>query len=80
MIVVQLLVHGATNRESAVGRQTEGFGNREIPRCTLLHAVKTMSIDLEWIKLDATLASYLVDVLNRQLEMRNGPPSLDPSK
>lgn len=37
-----------------------------------------MSIDLEWIKLDATLASYLVDVLNRQLGNAERPSFIGP--
>ncbi|PPQ91435.1 hypothetical protein CVT25_014323 [Psilocybe cyanescens] len=37
-----------------------------------------MSIDLEWIKLDATLASYLVDVLNRQLRNAERPSFIGP--
>ncbi|KAF8176043.1 mitochondrial distribution and morphology protein 12 [Pholiota molesta] len=37
-----------------------------------------MSIDLEWIKLDASLASYLVDVLNRQLGSAERPSFIGP--
>ncbi|KAF5331037.1 hypothetical protein D9619_005266 [Psilocybe cf. subviscida] len=37
-----------------------------------------MSIDLEWIKLDSTLASYLVDVLNRQLGNAERPSFIGP--
>ena len=37
-----------------------------------------MSIDLEWIKLDASLASYLVDVLNRQLGNAERPSFIGP--
>ncbi|KAH9484448.1 Mitochondrial distribution and morphology protein 12 [Psilocybe cubensis] len=37
-----------------------------------------MSIDLEWVKLDATLASYLVDVLNRQLKNAERPSFIGP--
>ncbi|KNZ73737.1 Mitochondrial distribution and morphology protein 12 [Termitomyces sp. J132] len=37
-----------------------------------------MSIDLEWGKLDASLASYLVDVLNRQLTNAERPSFIGP--
>jgi len=37
-----------------------------------------MSIDLEWIKLDASLASYVVDVLNRQLGNAERPSFIGP--
>ena len=38
----------------------------------------TMSIDLEWVKLDDKLASYLVDVLNRQLGNAERPSFIGP--
>ena len=37
-----------------------------------------MSIDLEWTKLDASLATYLVDVLNRQLTSAERPSFIGP--
>ncbi|RDB22147.1 Mitochondrial distribution and morphology protein 12 [Hypsizygus marmoreus] len=37
-----------------------------------------MSIDLEWSKLDSSLASYLVDVLNRQLSNAERPSFIGP--
>lgn len=37
-----------------------------------------MSIDLEWGKLDSSLASYLVDVLNRQLTNAERPSFIGP--
>ncbi|KDR73694.1 hypothetical protein GALMADRAFT_72361 [Galerina marginata CBS 339.88] len=37
-----------------------------------------MSIDLEWIKLDSSFASYLVDVLNRQLGNAERPSFIGP--
>ncbi|KAG6873778.1 hypothetical protein C0995_011003 [Termitomyces sp. Mi166 len=37
-----------------------------------------MSIDLEWGKLDSSLASYLVDVLNRQLANAERPSFIGP--
>jgi len=37
-----------------------------------------MSIDLEWNKLDSSLASYLVDVLNRQLSSAERPSFIGP--
>ncbi|KAF4614922.1 hypothetical protein D9613_002586 [Agrocybe pediades] len=37
-----------------------------------------MSIDLEWVKLDDKLASYLVDVLNRQLGNAERPSFIGP--
>ena len=37
-----------------------------------------MSIDLEWTKLDASLATYLVDVLNRQLGNAERPSFVGP--
>ena len=42
----------------------------------LLYAL--MSIDLEWTKLDASLATYLVDVLNRQLGNAERPSFVGP--
>jgi len=37
-----------------------------------------MSIDLEWSKLDASLATYLVDVLNKQLGSAERPSFIGP--
>ncbi|KAF8891389.1 hypothetical protein BD779DRAFT_1784780 [Infundibulicybe gibba] len=37
-----------------------------------------MSIDLEWSKLDSSLSSYLVDVLNRQLANTTRPSFIGP--
>ncbi|EAU88701.2 mitochondrial inheritance component mdm12 [Coprinopsis cinerea okayama7 len=37
-----------------------------------------MSIDLEWAKLDSSLANYLVDVLNRQLSNAQRPSFIGP--
>ncbi|PPQ66187.1 hypothetical protein CVT26_011047 [Gymnopilus dilepis] len=37
-----------------------------------------MSIDLEWVKLDASLASYLVEVLNKQLRNIERPSFIGP--
>ncbi|KAF9046308.1 hypothetical protein BJ165DRAFT_1345234 [Panaeolus papilionaceus] len=37
-----------------------------------------MSIDLEWAKLDASLASYVVDILNRQLGNAERPSFIGP--
>ena len=37
-----------------------------------------MSIDLEWDKLDASLASYLIDILNRQLASVERPSFIGP--
>ncbi|KAF8721589.1 hypothetical protein AX14_010271 [Amanita brunnescens Koide BX004] len=37
-----------------------------------------MSIDLEWIKLDSSLASYLIDILNRQLANVERPSFIGP--
>ena len=37
-----------------------------------------MSIDLEWNKLDSSLSSYLVDVLNRQLSNIERPSFIGP--
>lgn len=37
-----------------------------------------MSIDLEWLKLDTSLADHLVDILNRQLENAERPSFIGP--
>ena len=48
---------------------------RLFPSCELL---ALMSIDLEWSKLDTSLATYLVDVLNRQLGNAERPSFIGP--
>ena len=43
-----------------------------------VNTLALMSIDLEWSKLDASLATYLVDVLNKQLGSAERPSFIGP--
>lgn len=45
---------------------------------TLKPNLTTMSIDLDWLKLDASLANHLVDLLNRQLDNTERPSFIGP--
>ena len=53
------------------------FHLRLFPSCELLR-LALMSIDLEWSKLDTSLATYLVDVLNKQLGSAERPSFIGP--
>lgn len=43
-----------------------------------LFTLTTMSIDLDWLKLDTSLADHVVDLLNRQLEAVERPSFIGP--
>ena len=66
--------------ESTLGRQRKLNSGTPIffPICHVIPTLFAMSIDLEWVKLDASLASYLVDVLNRQLGSAERPSFIGP--